>query len=192
MKRKSIVLTCIVVFLAVALCACGTKDNRSGAGEAAQDTVYTKSFGTYTVPAGWIESEKFSSNEKFFYIKEGIKISNKNPKSNISIECGENDYSIDEETSFRKAIGNVLMIQLSLMPSANNIFDEYSTTTEQGDSLFVFTIEINERGGTTTDRQYYIVGDYRHIFIHETDFHDEVTDVGEVAESIANSFAWAE
>ena len=29
-------------------------------------TTYTKSFGSYTVPTGWIESSVYSTNDKFF------------------------------------------------------------------------------------------------------------------------------
>ena len=41
--------------------------------------------------------------------------------------------------------------------------------------------------------QYYIVGDYRFVMVHATDYHDEaIPDLEEAALAIVNSFEWAE
>ena len=161
----------------------------SDAGTAPRQTaegniVFTKHFGTYEVPAGWIEWDKYSEYGKYFYIRSDVDTSGK-PKSNVSVEIGKNRYSLGEADLFKDAIRNVLLMQ---MQGAGGSLSGYGSDTEQGYILFVWEIET----GDVTDRQYYIVGDYQFVMVHETDFHDEITEIEEVSRFIADSFVWAE
>ena len=145
----------------------------------------TRFFGTYTIPAGWTEAPEFSTDEKWFYVKDGTDLSS--PTSNISVECGTNRYSADQHEAFRQAIVSQLAQQTSAAGSTS--MTGTGTSTDAGDVLYVFTIENSD--GTTTI-QYYIVGDKQYVMVHATDFYDEaIPDLQETARSIAYSFEWA-
>lgn len=140
-----------------------------------------KDFGTYEIPIDWIESTKHSTRNKFFYIKKGQE--NETRPNNISVNKGTNKYAINEHEKFRIAILNQLSMQLgkddSVQLTANG------STTKNGYILYTFTIK--EEGCTTT--QYYIVGDYEYILIHETTYGESV-DTDNAAKKIINTFKW--
>jgi len=155
------------------------EDSTSGA-------VLSKPFGTIVVPASWNESPELSWDGMFFYLKDGTSLDA--PTSNISVNMGVNGYSEGEFLSFRDEVYDQLMAQVSASPGS--VLHGMGTQTEKGYILMIFTIE-NENVGITT-RQYYIVGDFRYILVHETDFHDEsIPYVTEAARAIVDSFEWA-
>jgi len=146
----------------------------------------SKTFGTYNIPEDWKESKELSYNKKYFYIKEGTDMSK--PTSNISIEMGTNRYPKSNHIEFRQSIQAQLMMQTSDSENISAI-EGLGKNTENGDILYVFTIKEETKNITT--RQYYIVGDYKYILVHETDYNDSnIQDVSEVAEKIVNSFKW--
>ena len=147
-------------------------------------TLIEKDFGTYEIPADWIESEAHSTNSKFFYVKEGEE--NENRPNNISVNEGTNKYSESEHEKFRMAILKQLSMQIGgdedVEVNANG------SNTENGD--VVYTFNIKEADGIETT-QYYIVGDYKYILIQQTVF-EKSDDIDNVAKDIANSFSWSE
>lgn len=147
-----------------------------------EETVWEKDFGAYTVPAGWVESELYSSDDKFFYLRAGEE-ELKTP-DNVSVEVGENRYAADEHEQFRDAIVRQLMFQIQEVEGVNLLGD--GTYTQQGDILYIFTIEEPD----VVTRQYYIVGDHRYCLIHLTNFTDS-EDAEDAARQMADSFVWA-
>ena len=141
-----------------------------------------KSFGQYTLPLGWFESKELSQPDYFFYLKEGTSLDR--PTSNISVSEGTNRYAADDYYSFAQAIDRQMKGQ------ATEDVIGYSgdgTFTESGIPLIIIRIEDAECVST----QYYLVGDYRFVMVHSTDFHDEaIPEVDDAARSIVESFEW--
>ena len=92
--------------------------------------------GTYTVPEGWEKSEKHSTDSQIFYIEEGHE--NDEKPDNISIHVGKNKYSLEEHEQFRDAIVQQILMQLDGIEAQLNGDGTY---TEQGDLLYIFTID---------------------------------------------------
>lgn len=147
-----------------------------------EDTTYTKDFGTYNIKQGWIESKSHSTKTKFFYIKNGTE--NEKTPDNIAINVGVNRYSKEEHVKFREAIVKQLNAQLS---SKDVVINGNGSNTKKGDIVYQFSIE--EKDCTTI--QYYIVGDYKYILVHETIFNNK-EETNKVAKEIINSFTWKE
>ena len=146
--------------------------------------IIDKSFGTYIIPDGWSEAKELSNSKKFFYVKDGTDMSK--PTSNVSVEVGTNKYKKENHMEFRQSMQRQLMVQASRGATSEGM-QGIGTNTKNGDVMYVFTINSEN----TTTKQYYIVGDYRYVLIHETDFNDEnIKDISEVAKSIAESFEW--
>lgn len=147
------------------------------------DSIYRKEFGTYTVLDGWVESETHSTDEQFFYVKDGH--DDDVSPDNISINEGTNRYGKDEYMQFKDAIMAQLLAQVG---NQNVQVNGSGTYTANEDPMILF--EIIEEDGTVT-RQYYIVGDYRYCLVHMTNYSgDEEAD--RVAEIMADGFAWRE
>lgn len=145
-----------------------------------KDNSYTKSFGSYKVSDGWIESKTHSTKTKFFYVESG-KDKDKSP-DNISINVGTNKYKEEEHVKFREAIISQLSMQ---MANKEAVINANGSTTDKG--YIVYEFEVKEEDITTI--QYYIVGDYKYVLVHETVFNNrEKTD--KVAKEIVNSFTW--
>lgn len=53
----------------------------------------------------------------------------------------------------------------------------------------VYTFSIKDKDNTTT--QYYIVGDYQYVLVHENTFGDS-TETDSVAQKIIDTFKWKE
>ena len=136
--------------------------------------------GSYTVPDGWVEAEKYSLADKIFYVEEGHE--DDGQPDNISIEVGTNRYSEEDHESFREAILRQLYAQISGLDAS---LTGSGTYTEQDYVLYIFTI--SEEDVVTT--QYYIVGDKRHCLIHLTNFTGSES-ADEAARSMADSFVW--
>ena len=136
--------------------------------------------GSYTVPEGWGKSEKHSTDSQIFYIEEGHE--NDEKPDNISIHVGKNKYSLDEHEQFRDAIVQQLLMQLDGIEAQLNGDGTY---TEQGDLLYIFTID----EGDIVTTQYYIVKDYGFCLIHLTNFSGSET-TEQAARDMVDSFVW--
>lgn len=146
-----------------------------------KDNNYTKSFGSYKVSDGWIESKTHSTKTKFFYVANGTDKDQK--PDNISVNVGTNKYKEEEHVRFREAIVSQLSMQ---MANTKATINANGSTTDNG--YIVYEFEIKEEDVTTI--QYYIVGEYKYILVHETVFNNrEETD--KVAKEIINSFTWS-
>ena len=146
-------------------------------------TLIEKDFGTYEIPADWIESEAHSTNNKFFYVKEGQE--NDNRPNNTSVNEGTNKYAASEHEKFRMAILNQLSMQIG--GDENVELNANGSNTQNG--YVVYTFSIKDKDNTTT--QYYIVGDYKYVLVHETTFGDS-TETDSVAQKIIDTFKWKE
>lgn len=92
--------------------------------------------GSYTVPEEWEKSEKHSTDSQIFYIEEGHE--NDEKPDNICIHVGKNNYSLDEHEQFWEAIVQQVLMQLDGIEAQLNGDGTY---TEQGDLLYIFTID---------------------------------------------------
>lgn len=137
---------------------------------------------SYTVPDGWILSEKYSSDSKIFYVQEGHE-EDRQP-DNISVEVGTNRYGLEEHDKFRYAILRQLTMQVQ--GSSAKVTGE-GVNTEQDYIMYIFTIDDD----SVLTKQYYIVDDHRYCLIHLTDF-SKNEDAKEAARAIADSFVWDE
>lgn len=146
-------------------------------------TLIEKDFGTYEIPADWIESGAHSTNNKFFYVKEGQE--NDNRPNNISINEGTNKYAASEHEKFRMAILNQLSMQIG--GDENVELNANGSNTKNG--YVVYNFSIKDKDNTT--KQYYIVGDYKYVLVHETTFGDS-TETDSVAQKIIDTFKWKE
>lgn len=151
--------------------------------DAAADTLVKRDFGSYAMPAGWVEYGLFTTEKKIFYLVEGTE-QEKSP-DNISVEAGENPYSAEDHEQFRKAIVQQLLAQLK---DSKAQLDGSGTYTAAGDIVYQFTITPEDGDVATT--QYYIIGDHRFVLVHETAKID--SDADAAAKSIVESFVWAE
>ena len=136
--------------------------------------------GSYAVPDGWVKSEEHSTDTQIFYIEEGHE--NDEKPDNIAINVGKNKYSLDEHEQFRDAIVRQLLKQMEGIKAELNGDGTY---TEQGDLLYIFTID----EGEIVTTQYYIVKDYGFCLIQLTNFSGSaITD--EAVRSMVDSFVW--
>ena len=185
---NSLAIIIIIIFsFAIVMFASDKKEDIKEEISVTEETepgIIKKSFGTYTILDGWKESKPLSNDKKFFYIKDGTNLSK--PTTNISVEVGTNKYSKENHMEFRDAIRGQLMIQMTTAEEAEGL-EANGTNTENGDIMYVFTIKEEQ----TTTTQYYIVGDYKYMLVHVTDFKDaNILDVTDAAMSIVNSFKW--
>lgn len=141
-----------------------------------------KSFGSFSIPADWVEIAQYSRNGKYFYSHESEPIGLN--MTNISIELGSNPYALEDQMTFRHAI-----LKQMLMQAENAEVGGSGTFTENDYPLYIFTIDDKEDNVTTI--QFYIIGNKKHILVHVTDFHNEnITNAKEVARFIVDSFIW--
>ncbi|MBQ2937870.1 MAG: hypothetical protein IJE05_03195 [Clostridia bacterium] len=142
-----------------------------------------KSFGSYEVPENWVESKEHSTNSKFFYVLEGQE--QEAQPNNISINSGTNKYAETEHEKFKTAILN----QLSMQIAGKEDIEIKANGSDTNNGYIVYTFIIKETTDNITTTQYYIVGDYKYILIHETVF-GESEETDDVAKSIVDSFKW--
>ncbi len=151
-----------------------------------EDVTYHKSFGSYRIPKNWIESTKYSTEDKFFYVAEGTE---EDPlPNNISVNVGKNKYSSEQHMKFRDAILNQLVMQLP----KDVILNGNGSYTANDYVLYTFTFSITEGDTTLSATQYYIVADYKYVMVYETAFTDNTEEVDIVAKSIVDTFKWSE
>lgn len=149
-----------------------------------ENVTYHKSFGSYTMPKNWIESTKYSTEDKFFYVAEGTE---EDPlPNNISVNVGKNKYSSEQHMKFRDAILNQLVMQLPKDTALNGS----GSFTANDYVLYTFTFSITEGDTTLSATQYYIVGDYEYVMVYETAFTDDTEEVDTVAKNIVDTFKW--
>lgn len=194
MKQKILkraVLTLSLLLLASSLAGCvGTPKESKSSDQTASDNSQSEQStplenetdfpGSYTVPEGWVKMEKYSTEDKIFYVEEGHE--DDELPDNISIEVGTNRYSADEHEKFRDAIVQQLTMQLQDVDAE---LTGDGTYTEQDYIVYIFTISEAD----VVTKQYYIVGDQRYCLLQLTNFTGSET-VNEVAQSMADSFVW--
>ena len=186
MKNQFDALRKVVGFflLAVILCltACGApaeKENPQQL-EAEQPVEETAIPGTWTVPEGWVKAERYSTEDKIFYVEEGHE-EDEQP-DNISIEVGTNRYGTEDHLKFRDAIVRQLTMQAG---SVGAELTGEGTFTDQEDVLYIFAISEED----VVTKQFYIVGDQRYCLVHLTSFTGSES-AEEAARAMADSFIW--
>lgn len=158
-------------------------DNKDTDSSISLDGRITKDFGSYEVPEDWEENAAHSSSDKFFYVEAGH--GDDAQPDNISINIGDSNYAEDDYMTFKDAILSQLMMQ---MQGSDAQVNGEGTYTDSGDILLIYTI-------TETDcitKQYYIVGDYEYCLVHLTVYSGDETEGVKAAETMVNSFQWAE
>lgn len=175
---KKVIKSLILIICLMTLTGC-----LNGNQNKPKDNIYNKSFGSYKVEDGWIEDRKHSSNNKFFYVLNGTEKESK--PNNISINQGKNKYSEDEHMNFRDAI----VRQLSYQIKGRNDIELKANGSYTDNDYVVYTFEIYEENKDITTTQYYIVGDYKYVLIHET-VHGTSIETDEVAKTMVNTFKW--
>lgn len=161
----------------------GTDENAEATTE--EEAEYTKDFGTYRVSANWVENDTYSSQGKYFYFPEGVDAQAQTKANNISIHQGTNKYALEDHMQFKTAITS----QLAQQVPKDVLVNGYGFTSENGDIVYAF--EIDDPSGIKTT-QYYIVGDYKFILVHETTWDDATEEADAVAKAMVESFTWAE
>ena len=170
----------LVLFLTV---GCGAEQD-----DPSTDRTVSRDFGSYTVPAGWVRSDKYSTEDKVFYLLAGHE-DDKEP-DNVSVEMGENRYGADEHEEFRMAILSQISAQLEGVD--NVALTGYGSNTEAGDVYYAFTFtEDLGEGKQIITRHFYIIGEKKYVLVHLTNFSGS-EDTDKAAEKIAESFVWAE
>lgn len=148
-----------------------------------ENNIFNKDFGSYEVPYNWVESRALSSSNKYFYVLKGQEKESK--PNNISVNRGTNKYAEEDHEIFRKAILAQLSAQVGSRDDVE--INANGSTTLNGYILYTFIIKEVEEDIVTT--QYYIVGDYEYVLVHETVF-EESEETDAVAKTIVDSFKW--
>jgi hypothetical protein len=157
----------------------------------------TKEFGSYDIPSGWIEADKFPGLAWNFWYSQKDEDIEAPDWSHISVSFSRNPFKIEEHENFKKAILDQLLRQFMRADPAQKpeIKNFTETTTAQNYLLFIINIEHYETklNKKVTSIQYYIVGEEKHTVLYLTVFDDEkILPVTEAAEIIANSFEWTD
>ncbi len=171
--RKRAAFTLSLLLLTGSLAGCAGIPGKNTSGE-------TDFPGSYTVPEGWVKMEKYSTEDKIFYVEEGHE--DDELPDNISIEVGTNRYSADEHEKFRDAIVRQLTMQLQGVDAE---LTGDGTYTEQDYIVYIFTISEAD----VVTKQYYIVSDQQYCLLQLTNFTGSER-VNETAQAMADSFVW--
>lgn len=150
------------------------------------ETLYTKDFGSYIVANNWIESQSHSTVNKFFYIKDQAAEEEEKP-NNISINMGTNKYSSKEHEKFKTAILKQLSMQIS---NSNDLKINANGSYTEDNNYVVYEFDIYEEKENVTTKQFYIIGDYKYVLVHETIYDQTDKDIDIVAKKIVDSFKW--
>ena len=92
--KKIITILEIIFFVAILSIGCAKKDSSKNASE----QKYSKSFGEFYVSSKWKENKEHSTEEMFFYVKEGTE--KQQQPNNISVSTGDSPYKKEESESF--------------------------------------------------------------------------------------------
>lgn len=144
--------------------------------------IFNKDFGSYEIANDWIESKEHSTKDKFFYVKKGQEKEQR--PNNISINVGKNKYKTEEHDKFRIAIMQQLSMQMS---GKDATIKANGSNTKNNYILYTFVIHEEKENITTT--QYYIIGDYKYVLVHETTYGDS-KETDDVTREILDSFKW--
>ncbi|MDR1798089.1 MAG: hypothetical protein LBR44_11785 [Clostridiales Family XIII bacterium] len=154
-------------------------------GSGSDASVFTKEYGSYEVPAGWVEVAEHSSGGKYFYAKKGTE--REETPDNVSIEYGTNRYALGDRETFKESITWQLEMQTGDADAVTAVEEQQ---TAQGYPLLVFLIGFDSNAGGLT-KQYYIVGDKQYILIHVTAWSGSM-EVDDVGRTMVDSFVWAD
>lgn len=180
-KKKITLLLFIGLFTISSMILTGCENKSINTSIKKNDNTYTKDFGSYEVLDGWIENEEHSTNSKFFYVLDGTEDEAK--PNNISINSGINKYAASEHLSFKDAILRQLSYQIS--GQEKTTLNASGSYTDNNYVVYTFIIA----GENVTTTQYYIVGDYKYILIHET-VYGTSKETDEAAKKMVNTFKW--
>lgn len=142
--------------------------------------VVSASFGTYRID-GLVKRNDHSSATKIFYVLERDKY--KTTPDNVSVEVGTNYYSKSQITAFKTAI----QLQLYSQVGRDATIVGNGITTTKGNNVLKFIIK--KQNDSTEITQYYIIGDYKYVLVHETSF-SKNTDLNAAVYNIVDTFEW--
>lgn len=199
--KKTILIIGALTICACLLLACGTaKEASQGQTDAdntsSEDTytaeqptvaedgslLYTKDFGSYSLPQDWIESQTHSTSDKFFYLVDGTDHDEK--PDNISVNQGTCRYTTNDAISFGRSIA----AQLTNEVGDTGDVTGSGTYTEAGYPLLKFTITSTD---SSVSKQYYIMADQKYCLINLSNY-DNSDEADAAAQKIVDSFTWAE
>ena len=140
------------------------------------------SFGTYQINGLVKRSDHSTANKVFYSLKKDRYESR---PDNISVELGTNYYSKDQVNMFKIAIQSQLYTQVGRTATVLG----NGLTTSKGNNVLKFTMK--KQNDNTEITQYYIVGDYKYVLVHETNFSGN-TDLDTAAYNIVDTFEWKE
>jgi hypothetical protein len=164
---------------------CATNKNSSINENGNTERRIAKSFGSFALPDDWIEVSETPSAGGFYYYFHKSQIFENMP-TNVSITMTTNNYNKNELTELGREISKLLTAE------GRAIIYTQEAVTKQGYPLLIYTTEDTApQAVKTTNMQFYIADDKKHVLINLHDFHHvEVTDAEKAARYIADSFVW--
>lgn len=138
-------------------------------------------YGKYSIPSNYMLRKDHSTARKYFFVNKKDRTSNR--PNNISVEGGSNRYSKKDHMKFKQAIMVQLLRQARIY---NATVNGSGINSKNGNIVYKFIL----KGNNQTTIQYYVVGDYKYILVHETIFDNNINDVDKAAMNIVNSFTW--
>ena len=102
---------------------------------------------------------------------------------------GTNKYSSSEHEKFRDAI--LLQLSYQISDSSDCTINANSSFTNDNNYV-VYEFDIFEKNDNIMTKQFYIVGDYKYVLVHETVYDFTSDEVDGVAKKIVDSFEWKE
>ena len=154
----------------------------------------TKGFGTFSVPDTFVETKKFSTPDKPFYVSQEDEAALASGKfkfvNNISVSKGKNKYTKENHFEFRQAILRQLAFQCSVSGFSISGGGYHS---KSGYVVYKFVLSpceelLKKRPQEPTTTQYYIVSeDYSYVLVHET-ARGDAADTDAAADMIVETF----
>ena len=163
-----LLLSCLI------LTGCSLRQNTS------KKSYNLNGYGKYSIPNNYLLRRDHSTSTKYFFVNKKDRTSSR--PNNISVEGGINRYSKENHMQFRQAIQSQIYMQSKTL---NATVNGSGITSKNGYNVYKFIVK-----GSETTIQYYIVGDYKYMLIHETIFDDNVSEVDNAAKYIVDSFIW--
>ncbi len=147
-----------------------------------KSNIVNESFGTYRID-NLVKRSDHSTTSKVFYVLEKDKY--KDLPDNISVEVGKNYYKESDHIRFKTAIQSQLYNQVGRTAKI------VGTGIDTSKGNIVYKFFITKTSDNTEVTQYYIVGDYKYVLVHETNFSkDPNLDIA--AYNIVDTFEWKE
>lgn len=148
----------------------------------AKSNVVNASFGTYRIDK-LVKQNDHSTANKIFYVLEKDKY--KTTPDNVSVEVGTNKYPKEQYLAFKTAI----QLQLYSQVGRDATIVGNGLTTTKGNTVLKFIMK--KQNDNTEVTQYYIVGDYKYVLVHETNF-SRNPDLNVAVYNIVDTFEWKE